>query len=105
MRISDWSSDVCSSDLKDPEKSKRHRAGLRLRRIGERRRALGRPVLPAVVGHGEEESDRDPLAGGRLRQSGRPDPEEGFGRDGELPSVLWLAAIDGRPAGGSWTMP
>src|SRR3546814_14741663 len=37
MRISDWSSDVCSSDLQDP--------GSQCRRPGPRARRLNRPVV------------------------------------------------------------
>src|SRR3546814_8660157 len=50
MRISDWSSDVCSSDLHDPVARRPDRAGARHRR---RRRARAphslRPAAPAAV--------------------------------------------------------
>src|SRR3546814_8995421 len=38
MRISDWSSDVCSSDLEHP------RAGAKVKDVAERRSACGQPV-------------------------------------------------------------
>src|SRR3546814_9019298 len=43
MRISDWSSDVCSSDLRDIE-AVVQQAGLRLDLLGQGARALPRPV-------------------------------------------------------------
>src|SRR3546814_14342855 len=69
MRISDWSSDVCSSDL------------VLLRRIlGELDGAVGAPVEPlrvlldpGMVGRaldGDVEGDLQPVLGGRVRQAG-----------------------------------
>src|SRR3546814_5329723 len=50
MRISDWSSDVCSSDLRASGAAVRHRAGLRDRRLRRLAGGLGAGADPAL-GH------------------------------------------------------
>src|SRR3546814_8980485 len=56
MRISDWSSDVCSSDLieVDPVKIERSGARHRLSAVGARQRPLaGCPVIAKLIASGE----------------------------------------------------
>src|SRR3546814_12635251 len=88
MRISDWSSDVCSSDLRDPVTQ--HRAGRRDRRRGaERDPAGGRerdrpPCRLAVserrVGVGGKCGGRKPDQDGLKRRTGRHGPLPQIGR-------------------------
>src|SRR3546814_8869310 len=48
MRISDWSSDVCSSDLRTEELARNPFAGLAARRIGRDHRLHGADAEPAA---------------------------------------------------------
>src|SRR3546814_6891538 len=50
MRISDWSSDVCSSDLSALERSFSERAGSPLRLVGQRAFGSGRSVTLRQTG-------------------------------------------------------
>src|SRR3546814_12014048 len=64
MRISDWSSDVCSSDLLRPR--------LRRRRCrdGDRRHSRGARPMAAMIGHdAAEQAFVEAWAGGRLHHA------------------------------------
>src|SRR3546814_11889216 len=64
MRISDWSSDVCSSDLDAPDEVERGLAEARIAVAGEERLALG-PARKVDV------HARAVVASNRLRHEGR----------------------------------
>src|SRR3546814_2208381 len=73
MRISDWSSDVCSSDLRCSQPTALRTAGLGSRQEGLEARSLGRPQ--------SRRRSRQAQAGGRKRRS----PLAADGRVGENP--------------------
>src|SRR3546814_173506 len=85
MRISDWSSDVCSSDLPDPLDHRLPQAQLRPEFIGDQR-------------------DVDPGVGGDIAQTGRIEPLVGKARQRREPdAALRVAMIGGPPpAPGRW---
>src|SRR3546814_2825880 len=89
MRISDWSSDVCSSDLRRP------RGGFLLRRMREDGGAiLGADVVPLAIELGGvvsgEEDGEDVVIGDDIGIEGQP---HGFGVAGVAAADLLVAGI------------
>src|SRR3546814_10546170 len=71
MRISDWSSDVCSSDLEQAERQQHHRGHRHLDAIVAE--GPGHPGQPAAgEGDGKEERGIDDRADGRGHQRRAP---------------------------------
>src|SRR3546814_18153415 len=78
MRISDWSSDVCSSDLEGAgRKARRQGRGFGEREDRSRRRGAGRGVEAQAGGYAGDSGDRrggvgeDRGGGGLIRPAGR----------------------------------
>src|SRR3546814_17711932 len=96
MRISDWSSDVCSSDLKHRVEGGAGGAGIGLHQQ-ICRRLSGPPLLSGLraVGRGRDAGDRPREGAVRLRLCQRP---AAFGRAGERrrqdrKSVVWGRSV------------
>src|SRR3546814_1045532 len=101
MRISDWSSDVCSSDLRTPGVSppwlpvdgveaipqKAQRGGDEDRLIGRESRQIGDP---GAAGAEAEENQRQNAAG---RRSNSPQDTAGRGPPGARPIALQLIHV------------
>src|SRR3546814_18402654 len=87
MRISDWSSDVCSSDLPIPTPDGDGRAG-RMRAHRKWRSGSARP--PSARGSASSEGQADKSCGGRTgwnRQGTRPPGDRKSGGEGKGVSV------------------
>src|SRR3546814_3282957 len=88
LRISDWSSDVCSSDLKDAELHDQRREGLlpllRLQRAWRCDPLDDRPARTVVHGRGEGTRRRGRDGGARARSARREE-----GRGAEIGRASW----------------
>src|SRR3546814_2662557 len=71
MRISDWSSDVCSSDLFDPRQSSDLEDILNNAEISEEELKRARDVREFIVAHGLTKYDMEPRADAPWRRSGK----------------------------------
>src|SRR3546814_3070354 len=94
MRISDWSSDVCSSDLRDPQVESILRNRVFRPCLSE---ALGR-ALPIWLGEGEAEESASGCERGPLRAP-ISDVRSDTALSQKLPFVRWLGRAIWRPPG------